>query len=132
MALIAGTVTVDDAGNETKTPNSLAEAIYDNFINNFKADTGFDLPPPGEDADVKKGFATLATRLSQAIIPYLIANTEVTTEVQVGGAIGGLQQIPPSVLANLTPALTPPVLTDASATLLPITLDNQSGTGTIA
>ncbi len=132
MALIAGSVTIADNGAETKTPNSLAEAIYDNFINNYKVDTGYEMPPAGEDAAVKKGFATLATRLSEAIIPYLVANTEVTTEVQIGPLTAGLQAIPPAVLANLSPAIPPPVLTDANNSFVPVTLDNQTGTGTIA
>jgi len=132
MALVAGTVTIADNGTETKTPNSLAEAIYDSFISNYKDDTGFQLPPAGEDAPVKKGFATLATRISEAVIDYLVANTEVTTQVQVGPLTAGLQKIPPAVLANLTPALPAPVFTDANNSLVPVTLDNQTGTGTIA
>ena len=132
MALVAGSVTIADNGDETKTPNSLAEAIYDNFINNYKADTGFELPPAGEDAAVKKGFATLATRVSESVISYLIANTEVTTQVQVGPLQGGLQNIPAVVLNNLVNPVPPPVATDPNNSLIPVVLANQNGTGTIA
>ena len=131
MALIAGSVTVNDAGVETKTPSSMAEAIYDGFINNYKADYNVDLPPPGEDAIVKRAFATLATRLSQAIVPYLVANTEVTTDVKVSTGHAGVQYVPPAVLANLSPPIAPPVACEGPP-FLDAVLDNQAGTGTIA
>ncbi len=59
----------------------LAKAIYDEYINNYLADTGFPLPPGADGAPIKKGFAIQANRVATAMVTYFVANTQVTTTV---------------------------------------------------
>lgn len=90
MPLIAGTVTIADDGDETMTSGSLAEAIYVEFVNNFEADNDVPMPEGADGAPTKQNFAMLATRLSAALVNYLVANTAVTVTIRPADA--GLQR----------------------------------------
>ena len=77
MAMVAGTVTVDDAGVETKTAGSLAETIYDTFVAAYAVDTGETIPVGADGAPIKEGYAALARNLAGALVPWLAANADV-------------------------------------------------------
>lgn len=90
MTLLAGTVTVNPDGTVTTVPNSMSKAIYEEFADNFLADAGVAMPQGSDSVGIKRGFATLATRLSAAVIDHITTHGEVTVTVGVGDA--GIQR----------------------------------------
>ena len=76
MALSAGTVSLSADGVATKS--GLAEAIYDQFVDNYQADTGEVMPAGAASYAIKKGYMVQANRLAAAIVAYVTANAEVT------------------------------------------------------
>jgi len=90
MALVAGTVVVADNGTEVKTADSMAEAIYDQFIDNFAIDTGASLPPGSDGAHIKKTIATMATRIATGVVANIAATAIVNVTILQADA--GLQR----------------------------------------
>ena len=103
MTLTAGTVSIADDGTPTKS--GLAEAIYDEFVDNFSADvealTGkanVEIPDGKSGIALKRGYGVQATRIATAIVSYLTANAVVTTTVTIaaGAPSNGLVRDPAS------------------------------------
>jgi hypothetical protein len=97
MALAAGTVSISAAGVATKS--GLAEAIYDNLKARADAEhvIAGKAPPSGPNAvKALKVMGNLATDLANAIVTYMVANTEVV----IGTGASGLQRTPSPNDAN--------------------------------
>jgi len=101
MALTAGSVLIADDGTPTKS--GLAEAIYDEFVDNFTADiltstgkAGIAIPNDKSGVAIKRGYAIQSTRMAGAIVAYLTANAVVTTTVTIaaGAPSNGLMRDP--------------------------------------
>jgi hypothetical protein len=84
MALSSGTVTLTPDG--TATTSGLAGAIYDQFVDNYLADTGQVMPSGAESYQIKKGYMIQANRLSEAIITHIVVNAEVAVTTDMPGA----------------------------------------------
>ena len=76
MALVAGTVSVNPDGSAVSS--GLAKAIYDEFVDNYLADTGETMPAGSGSVPIKKGYAVQATRTASAMVAYFTANAEVS------------------------------------------------------
>jgi hypothetical protein len=76
MALVAGTVSVNPDGSVVSS--GLAKAIYDEFVDNYLADTGQTMPAGSASVLIKKGYAVQATRTASAMVSYFTANAEVS------------------------------------------------------
>lgn len=92
MALVAGTVSVNPDGSAVSS--GLAKAIYDEFVDNYLADTGETMPAGSGSVPIKKGYAVQATRMASAMVSYFTANAEVSGVE----AEGTTAMINPSVL----------------------------------
>jgi hypothetical protein len=106
MAMTAGTVSVADDGDVTKS--GMAEALYDALLASEQAKAivnGVDFPT-GEDAvPALRAVAGLANAQATALVAYMQANAKAIIPTSAGGA--GLQRTPdpndPST-ATLAPA----------------------------
>ena len=86
MAMIAGSVTVDDDGNVVKS--GAAEAVYDVLVADAALDFAPDPLPSGPDgAKILKGLARMANTIA-ALIPYIQANAQ----LKVFATDSGLQK----------------------------------------
>lgn len=103
MTLTAGSVSIADDGTPTKS--GLAEAIYDEFVDNFTADvetlTGkedVEIPDGAAGIAILRGYGVQATRMASAIVAYLTTNAVVTTTVTIaaGAPSNGLMRDPAS------------------------------------
>lgn len=101
MALAAGNVTIADDGTPTKS--GLAEAIYNEFVDNFTADIltltgkpGLTIPDDKSGVAIKRGYAIQARRMATAIVSYLTANAAITTTIAAGAPSNGLLRDPVS------------------------------------
>ena len=102
MTMLAGTVTVSEDGTVTSTFTSLSKAIFDMFIANYTADTGEELPAGEQGAAIKMGYASVANNFSAALVPWMVANVDVSVHVS------GLQRDPATgdpTLASVSPVI---------------------------
>ena len=113
MALVAGTVSVNPDGSAVSS--GLAKAIYDEFVDNYLADTGQTMPAGAESYLIKKGYMVQANRFATAIVTYVTANAQVT---------GVTTSVGFPIAVSVVPA------TGVGATTAPGT-GTQTGTGTI-
>ena len=88
MAMVIGSVAI--AANGTATKTGMAEAIYDEFVDNYETDNGIPLPGGEEAVPIKKGYATLANRLSEGIGQYILTNAQTV----IYSGTGALQYTP--------------------------------------
>ncbi len=88
MAMTAGSVVISSSGVATKS--GLAEAIYDEFVDNFLGDTGMPMPAGADGKPIKDGYATLATNMAVALVTYMQANAE----AEIGAGVAALQKTP--------------------------------------
>lgn len=86
MALLAGSVSLTPDGTATKS--GLAEAIYDQFVDNYHTDTGTPMPSGSESYAIKKGYMIQANRIATAIVTYVTANAQVSTTLSVTSVSG--------------------------------------------
>lgn len=99
MSMSAGSVTVNNDGSVVKS--GMSEAIYDKLLLTVE-DAGSSIPNGVDGVPAKKNMASLATRISEAIVSYITSNAEVTGETSV--AIAGIQRSP---ISPYDPTLTP-------------------------
>lgn len=96
MALIAGTVTVDEDGNASGA--GMARAIYDG-LSGAPWDTPAELIPL-----LYSQFAIIANAIAAGVVAHVVANAAVTITIGTGDA--GLQRMPAST-AEDTPTKAP-------------------------
>lgn len=78
MALVAGTVSLNPDGSAVTTPNTLSKYIYDEFVDNYLADTGQPMPGGADSVSIKKNFMIQANRMASAIVTFITAHAEVS------------------------------------------------------
>ena len=91
MPLLAGDVSIDNQGVETKT--GYAGELYDQLIVESNLVTADPLPTGPDGADGLRGIAVVANAIAKTIMPHLIANLEVRA-VFTGGSDPAMQRDP--------------------------------------
>lgn len=86
MAMLAGSVVIDEDGSETKS--GFAQTIYDQFISTYTSATGQVMPSGAEAVAVKRNLAWLANTFSTSTVTYLAANAQ----AKIGLGVAGLQR----------------------------------------
>lgn len=104
MTMLAGSVSVSDAGAVTKS--GLAEAIYDQMVATFfPSPTGIPDGPLG--VPIKRGQAKFANAMGAALVNYITGNAV----ARIAAGQGGLQKTPSPNNAN-TPTVGPSTAQD--------------------
>lgn len=89
MAMIAGTVSISDAGVVTKS--GMAGAIYDQMIAIYAAVTPpIAVPNGAAGVPMKRAQAMFANAMAAALVPYITTNAK----AQIAIGQGGLQKTP--------------------------------------
>lgn len=96
MALSAGTVTIDDAGEASGS--GMARALYDSRIAAPLTVAFLAEVPAERQAAFKTGLAEDCNAIATGIVGYLTANAEV--EVTIGTGDSGLQRMSNPVVAD--------------------------------
>jgi hypothetical protein len=102
MTMVAGTVTVDDAGNVTATANSMAKGIYEALAATVPAPG---LQAPG-DALAMRNLGNMATAIAGAVVTHIVTYGKATlvsfvsyqTTTTEGNPTGLNAEFPPTAL----------------------------------